>query len=442
MDVLSLEALAFLAAVALLLAIAGWSASPASRNARLAVLSLANLAFLGIAHPAAPAVFLATTVAAWGLARLAARGLAAPLFAALVVPIASLLFLPKLGIFGESAGAAGLSGFAAAFAKAPAFSWDAPTSRCARSRWSSTRAASARRSPSLLETIAWNGFFPTIVAGPIERSQHFAESLDRIGKPNVDDLLEGAWRIFLGLLKRWCCRSSPSPGPSRCSISSTARSRARSGVGRPLRLRPLFLLRFLRIQRPRHRRGSDVWDSDRGELRQPLPPTQHIGVLADLAHFAVDLDPRLRLRADVRAEHESVEAARGERRVDGFMWALARADGRLGGVGRLPRRGALGPSKLGFVPAAALQAEAKVGEVEARLGRLHILDIQFLGIRLDLDRLRDRGAGDHAAVPAAPGGRLSGDRSNASKCRGLDRFRAVRCIQGRCPRRRIPSSSC
>lgn len=196
MDVLSLEALGFLAAAAAALAL------PTPRAARLAILGIANLAFLALAHPAAPAVFLATTLAAFALARAAARGLAAPLFAAACVPFAGLLLLPKTGLLGEAPGAAALGGFAAAFAKAPAFFVGGSyfTLRALQMVFDARREGAAPA--SLLETIAWNGFFPTLTAGPIERSQHFAESLGRLGRPSPEDLLDGSWRIFLGLLKK------------------------------------------------------------------------------------------------------------------------------------------------------------------------------------------------------------------------------------------------
>src|SRR5262245_8872741 len=167
MDVLSAEALAFLAAAALLLALARVP------RARLGLLVVANLAFLAIAHWAAPLVFLATTVGAWALARAAARGVAGPAFAALALPFIALLFLPKTGLLGEAPGAAGLSGFAAAFAKSPAFFVGSSyfTLRALHLVFDGRR--ESKDPPPLLETLAWNGFFPTIVAGPIERSQHF-----------------------------------------------------------------------------------------------------------------------------------------------------------------------------------------------------------------------------------------------------------------------------
>ncbi|MFN0207148.1 MAG: MBOAT family O-acyltransferase [Planctomycetota bacterium] len=195
MDVLSLRAAGFLAGAMFLLFI------PSPRAAKMFLLAVINLAFLYLLHPAAPGVFLAVTIVAFLTANLAARGGSSWIFSLIAAAIASLLFLPKTGIFGTSGGDS-TAGFAASFSKMPAF--------FAGSSYFILRALQfvfdARRerkvSLNFIEMIAWNGFFPTILAGPIERSQHFAESLDTLGKPNANDILDGIWRIYLGLLKK------------------------------------------------------------------------------------------------------------------------------------------------------------------------------------------------------------------------------------------------
>lgn len=195
MDVLSLRAAGFLAGAVLLLLL------PSPRAVKLWLLCAANLAFLYLLHPAAPVVFLAVTVVAFVSAKAAARGGSAWIVGAAVVVLASLLFLPKTELLNFGA-AAPATGFAASFSKSAAF--------FAGASYFVLRALQfvfdARRERTvhfgLLETIAWNGFFPTILAGPIERSQHFAQSMERLGKPSLEDLAAGVTRLYFGLLKK------------------------------------------------------------------------------------------------------------------------------------------------------------------------------------------------------------------------------------------------
>jgi D-alanyl-lipoteichoic acid acyltransferase DltB (MBOAT superfamily) len=196
MDVLSFQALAFLGAAIAALFVAR------RLGAAVPALCLVNLAFLALADPWAPAVFLAVTAGAWLLAKAAARGMSSVFFAVLTLPFAALLFLPKTGIFGVSEAAAGLGGFAANFARSPAAFVGASyfTLRALQLVFDARR--EGRAPLGLLDTIAWNGFFPTIVAGPIERSQHFALSLEKLGRPDLDDVLDGSWRVFVGLVKK------------------------------------------------------------------------------------------------------------------------------------------------------------------------------------------------------------------------------------------------
>lgn len=213
MDIVSLRAAGFLAAAVLLLLI------PAPRTVRLGLLVVANFAFLALLSPGAPGVFAAVTLAAWLAAKFACRRpagaagetggeVAAPggaagnaLFVIFSIAIGSLLFLPKTGWFGGSGGA-GDAGFAANLAKSPAYFAGASyfTLRALQFMWDARREGVVHY--NLLEMFAWNGFFPTILAGPIERSQHFAESIQNLGRPRFDDVLHGSWRIYLGLLKK------------------------------------------------------------------------------------------------------------------------------------------------------------------------------------------------------------------------------------------------
>lgn len=196
MDVLSLRAASFLAAAVLLLRL------PSPPRVKMALLAAANLAFLALADPGAPLLFLAVTSGAWVLARQAARGTAPVLFATATIPFAALLLLPKSGVFGVNEAASALGGFAANFARAPALFIGTSYFTLRALQFVIDARREGKPSLGFLEMLAWNGFFPTIVAGPIERSQHFAMSLPFLGRPSIDDALEGTWRIFLGLLKK------------------------------------------------------------------------------------------------------------------------------------------------------------------------------------------------------------------------------------------------
>ncbi len=196
MDVISYPAAAFLAAAVVLLAL------PTGRTIRLALLVAANLGFLGLCDRLAPAVFLAVSLAAFGLAHLGARGLGSFSFGLLALPIAALLFVPKTGLLGSAPGAESLAGFAAAFARAPAYTIGASYFTLRALHFAIDARREGRVPIPLLEMLAWNGFFPTLLAGPIERAPHFAESFPTLGRPSLHDVLDGIARIFVGLVKK------------------------------------------------------------------------------------------------------------------------------------------------------------------------------------------------------------------------------------------------
>jgi alginate O-acetyltransferase complex protein AlgI len=64
----------------------------------------------------------------------------------------------------------------------------------------------ARRRRELLlgfwDYVAWNSFFPMLVAGPIERADHFRQSFENQARATWDDVAAGLTRIFQGLLKK------------------------------------------------------------------------------------------------------------------------------------------------------------------------------------------------------------------------------------------------
>jgi alginate O-acetyltransferase complex protein AlgI len=189
-DLISLTACAFVAAA---LAATALPPSPIWRRAALLVF---NLAFLASFHPLAPLVFAAAALLGFAAARRAASGAALPLVVLLCAPLVLLLFVPKLVDFG-TVGAAGnvLGSRALLFIGASYFTM--------RALHFVIDARRKRVLPlGLFDYLVWNSFFPTIVAGPIERAQHFAATYARLGRASGADWAEGARRIFFGLLKR------------------------------------------------------------------------------------------------------------------------------------------------------------------------------------------------------------------------------------------------
>jgi D-alanyl-lipoteichoic acid acyltransferase DltB (MBOAT superfamily) len=191
MDLISLEAAA-------LTAIAVVSCALAQRTEqRRACLLAVNVLFLASFSAWAPLVCAGTSLVAWGAARLAARGARRGWVVLASAPLLAPLFLPKLPWFsgGGAEGEIGnvLGSRLALFVGASYYSLRALHF-----------VIEARRRRALLlsfhDFLVWNSFFPTIVAGPIERADHFARSFAR--RADAGDVRAGLTRIFQGLLKK------------------------------------------------------------------------------------------------------------------------------------------------------------------------------------------------------------------------------------------------
>ena len=193
MDLISLDAALFAAVVALVLF------AVRVRAVQRAALLAANGAFLYLFDPLAPVVFLATSLLGFGAAKLAAKGVGRGVLWLTAAPLLVPLFLPKLSMLhgGGDAGEVGnvLGSRLVLFVGASYFTLRALHF-----------VIEARRRKKcllgLLDFLVYNSFFPTIVAGPIERADHFAKTYDKLGRPTLDDVLAGFKRIFLGLLKK------------------------------------------------------------------------------------------------------------------------------------------------------------------------------------------------------------------------------------------------
>jgi alginate O-acetyltransferase complex protein AlgI len=195
MDLISLE---FAVVAAMVVVLVALSRSAGEQRGYLLAGNLAILSGFGGSY-AALLVFAATSLVAWGAARLAVRGVHGAWVALASAPLLVPLFLPKLPWFTGGAGADQtgnvLGSRLVLFVGASYYTLRALHF-----------VIEARRRRELLlsfwDFLAWNSFFPTLVAGPIERADHFRRSLDRLGRADWDDVQAGATRIFQGLLKK------------------------------------------------------------------------------------------------------------------------------------------------------------------------------------------------------------------------------------------------
>lgn len=193
MDLISTQALLFVAAVIVVLAL------PQPAVSRRALLLLANAAFLYLFDPAAPLLFLGVSLVAFFVARLAARGVKGVTLFFLCVPLLVPLFLPKLPMFtggGESTAVGNVVGVRLAFFIGASY-FTLRALHCV---------LDARRNGELhlglFDFLVYNSFFPTMVAGPIERADHFKKTYDKLGRPDAEDIRIGFTRLFIGLLKK------------------------------------------------------------------------------------------------------------------------------------------------------------------------------------------------------------------------------------------------
>ncbi len=206
MELISFQALAFVLAGALAL-----GALPAGAARKAGLLSL-NLVFLASFDARALLVFGLTALIGFGAARLAAGGASRALVTAAALPLLVPLFLPKLD-FGSLLPGLGLADAALAVEAADGGLGNVLGSRLVLfigASYFTLRAlhfvidAFRRRALPLgfFDYLIWNSFFPTIVAGPIERADHFAKTYGKLGRPDRGDLEAAAIRIFHGLLKQ------------------------------------------------------------------------------------------------------------------------------------------------------------------------------------------------------------------------------------------------
>ena len=197
MELIGLHAALFVGAAIVLVAL------PWPGPGRRLLLLLANFAFLWAFDPLAPAIFLAVSLLGWHAARRAAAGARLGELLLLGAPLLLPLFLPKLpGLMGGGADGGAAGGVANVVGARMAMFIGAS--------YFTLRALhvvlDARRTKQvhfgLFDFLVYNSFFPTTVAGPIERADHLARSYARLGRPTREDLAAGGARLFQGLVKK------------------------------------------------------------------------------------------------------------------------------------------------------------------------------------------------------------------------------------------------
>jgi alginate O-acetyltransferase complex protein AlgI len=198
MDLISLDALLFTSLVVGLVCLVR---VPAARRATLLA---ANAAFLYLFDPLAPAVFLATSLLAYAAARLAAGGAHRAVVWLAALPLLVPLVLPKLAAFAGERGATGGSADAVGNLLGSRLVLFVGASYFTLRALHFVIEARRRRECllGLFDFLVYNSFFPTLVAGPIERADHFRLTYDRLGRASLDDWSAGLTRIFHGLLKK------------------------------------------------------------------------------------------------------------------------------------------------------------------------------------------------------------------------------------------------
>jgi len=197
LDLISTSAALFVAAVVLALAL------PLPSVAKRTLLLVANAAFLWFFDPLAPVLFLGTALLAYGIAKLAARGVHGVALGALCLPLLLPLFLPKLSFFaGADSAVAGAASTGNIVGVRVAYFIGASYYTLRALHFVLDAGRKRALHLGLFDYLVWNSFFPTIVAGPIERADHFAKSYASLGRPALDDLKQGVVRIFIGLLKK------------------------------------------------------------------------------------------------------------------------------------------------------------------------------------------------------------------------------------------------
>ena len=223
--------------------------------------------------------------------------------------------------------------------------------------WGKVRARS-----SFVSIALFKAFFPLLVAGPIERATHLLPQLEADRTLRIEMLVEGLLLMVWGFFKKLVIADNVSLVLARASGLPPIMGRCFRVLHTDIRgLLGLHGHRPRHLEDARHQRDRQFPASVCGQVAD--------GLLATLAHFPVDLVPRLCVypagresrrppaRSAQRAAHISPERS------------LARGELELRGVGRL-----LGLSHRRLALPGQLAAGAPVGHARSRNhpGRAHV----------------------------------------------------------------------
>ena len=151
----------------------------------------------------------------------------------------------------------------------------------------------------LLHYASFVAFFPHLIAGPIVRPRDIIPQLAAraLAVPRADNLSAGMLLFLIGMAKKLVLGDTFG-GFADVGFNAAAHGASLSFVEAwyaVLVLRPADLLRLLRLFRHGDRPGAHAQRGVPRQLRQPVPGTQHRGILAPLAHHPGLVPARLPL---------------------------------------------------------------------------------------------------------------------------------------------------
>ena len=193
---------------------------------------------------------------------------------------------------------------------------------------------------SFINFAAFVSFFPQLVAGPIERASRLLPQIENKRVFKYEEGVAGLRLILWGMFKKVVVADT-------CAILC---QRHLCQLHRILRAHPharcrVFCLSdlrgFLRLQRHRHRHRQTLWHPAHDQLQDAVLLPRHRGVLAALAHLALDVVPRLPLHSARRFARGEVEIRPQRLRHLPGERILARRQLDVHRLGRHPRRAVL-----------------------------------------------------------------------------------------------------
>ena len=193
---------------------------------------------------------------------------------------------------------------------------------------------------SLINFAAFVSFFPQLVAGPIERATRLLPQIENKRAFKYEEGVAGLRLILWGMFKKVVVADTCAIYANDIFANYTEYS------GPTLMLGAVYFAfqiygDFSGLQRHRHRHRQTLWHPAHDQLQDAVLLARHRGVLAALAHLALDVVPRLPL-------HSARWFARGEVEICPQRFChlpgeriLARRQLDVHRLGRHPRRAVL-----------------------------------------------------------------------------------------------------